>query len=77
MMRIDETRQRHLLAVAYDRRARIVPMQICEGPNRGNDPILLKHRAVIDLLPTMAIEGARNGIFPANDRGGNGAPPQL
>ena len=42
MMCVDETRQRTLLAIAYDGGARIVPMQICEGANRGNDPILLK-----------------------------------
>src|ERR1700733_838510 len=74
MMRVDETRQQHLLAIAYDRRARIVPMQICEGADRRDHAILLENRAVIDLLPAMTVERARNNIFPANDRGGNGAP---
>jgi hypothetical protein len=74
MMGVDETRQQHLLAVAYDVRARIVPMQTLEGANRRGRAILLKHRAVIDLLPAMAIERARDDMLPANDRGGNGAP---
>ena len=55
MMRVDETRQQHLLAIAYDIRAGIVTMQIREGANRCDHAILLKHRAVIDLLPAMAI----------------------
>ena len=74
MMRIDETRQQHLLAIAYDRRTRIVPMQIHEGANRRDRTILLKHRAVIDPLTAMAIERARDDMLPANDRGGNDAP---
>ena len=74
MMRIDETRQQHLLALAYDRRAGILPMQIRKGANRRDHTVLLKHRAVIDLLPAMTVERARDDIFPANDRGGNGAP---
>ncbi len=50
-------------------------MQIREGANGCDHAILLEHRAVIDLLPAMAVERARDDIFPANDRGGNDAAP--
>ena len=75
MMRVDETGQQHLLAVADDRRARIVSMQIREGANRRDHAIVLKHRAVIDLLPAMTVERTRDHMLAANDRDGNGAPP--
>ena len=49
-------------------------MQIREGANGRDHAILLKHRAVIDLLPAMAVERARDNVLPANNRGGNDAP---
>ena len=74
MMGVDETRQQHLLRRRPRPARRDWPRRIsAKAPIADDRAILLKHRAVIDLLPAMAVERARDDMLPANDRGGNGA----
>jgi hypothetical protein len=60
MVAVDETRQQDFLAGAEDGRIRIAPLQRLIGAGRNDDAVLLQHRAVGDLVPTVTIDRARN-----------------
>ncbi len=69
MVAVDEAGQQRLLARADHRRIRIGALQILEWADRGDDAVALQHSAVVDLLPSMAIERPRDDMLAANDRG--------
>ena len=69
MVAVHEAGQEHLFAAADDGQLRMAAAQLRKGADRRDDAVLLQHGPVVDLLPAVTVEGARDDVLAANDRG--------
>src|SRR5262249_46008610 len=65
---VDEARQQDILAGTDDRYGRMLTGQFGESANGNDGTVLLQHRTIGDLFPTMTIDGARNQRTAADQR---------
>jgi len=72
---VDKPRQHHLMPAAEDGDARVLRDQLIGGADLGDDPVMLQHRAVFDLMPIPAIGGLGNNGAGADDAGRHGLSP--
>ena len=75
MVAVDEAGQQRLGTIADNRNVGIGGAQLGERAYRDNRSVPLKHRAVVDLLATMAIERPCDDMLAANDRRRHRLPP--